>query len=64
MAIINSDALQEAVQPFMSKGLFGARDLHNTCGSCRYRSTTRKPSSTWRHPMPEHWQRPKPLTSS
>ena len=28
LAIINSDALQEAVQPFMSKGQFGARDLH------------------------------------
>ena len=28
MAIINSDALQEAVTPLMSKGQFGARDLH------------------------------------
>ncbi len=28
MAIINSDALQEGVTPLMSKGQFGARDLH------------------------------------
>ena len=28
LAIINSDALQEAVKPLMSKGQFGARDLH------------------------------------
>ena len=28
VAIINSDALQEAVEPLMSKGQFGARDLH------------------------------------
>ena len=28
LAIINSDKLQEAVRPLMSKGLFGARDLH------------------------------------
>ena len=28
LAIINSDALQEAVTPLMSKGQFGARDLH------------------------------------
>ena len=28
LAIINSDALQEAVRPLMSKGQFGARDLH------------------------------------
>ena len=27
LAIINSDALQDAVRPLMSKGLFGARDL-------------------------------------
>ena len=28
LAIINSDMLQEAVMPLMSKGQFGARDLH------------------------------------
>ena len=28
LAIINSDALTEAVTPLMTKGLFGARDLH------------------------------------
>ena len=28
VAVINSDALQEAVEPLMSKGQFGARDLH------------------------------------
>ena len=28
LAIINSNALQEAVKPLMSKGQFGARDLH------------------------------------
>ena len=28
LAIINSDALQEGVRPLMSKGQFGARDLH------------------------------------
>ena len=28
LAIINSDALYEAVQPLMNKGQFGARDLH------------------------------------
>ena len=28
LAIINSDALLKAAEPFMSKGLFGARDLH------------------------------------
>ena len=28
LAIINSDTLQEAVTPLMSKGQFGARDLH------------------------------------
>ena len=28
LAVINSDALQEAVRPLMSKGQFGARDLH------------------------------------
>ena len=28
LAIINSDALREAVTPLMTKGLFGARDLH------------------------------------
>ena len=28
LAIINSDALKEAVTPLMTKGLFGARDLH------------------------------------
>ena len=27
-AVINSDALKEAVEPLMSKGQFGARDLH------------------------------------
>ena len=29
LAIINSDILYEMVMPFMSKGQFGARDLHN-----------------------------------
>ena len=29
LAIINSDILYEMVTPFMSKGQFGARDLHN-----------------------------------
>ncbi len=28
LAIINSDALQQAVTPLMSRGSFGARDLH------------------------------------
>ena len=28
LAVINSDVLQEAVRPLMSKGQFGARDLH------------------------------------
>ena len=28
LAIINSDVLREAVTPMMTKGLFGARDLH------------------------------------
>ena len=28
LAVINSEALQEAVRPLMSKGQFGARDLH------------------------------------
>ncbi len=28
VAVINSDTLQEAVKPLMSKGQFGARDLH------------------------------------
>ena len=28
LAVINSDVLQNAVHPLMSKGLFGARDLH------------------------------------
>ena len=28
LAVINSDVLREAVRPLMSKGLFGARDLH------------------------------------
>ena len=28
LAVINSDALQEAVRPLMSQGQFGARDLH------------------------------------
>ena len=28
VAVINSDALREAVRPLMSKGQFGARDLH------------------------------------
>ena len=28
VAVINSDALEEAVKPLMSKGQFGARDLH------------------------------------
>ena len=28
LAVINSDALQEAVRPLMSKGQFGPRDLH------------------------------------
>ena len=39
LAIINSDALQEAVQPFMSKGQFGARDLHK---------------HLWKLPIPEY----------
>ena len=39
LAIINSDVLQEAVQPFMSKGQFGARDLHK---------------HLWRLPIPEY----------
>ena len=28
LAVINSDALKRAVEPLMSKGLYGARDLH------------------------------------
>ena len=28
LAIINSDALRDAVEPHMSRGLWGARDLH------------------------------------
>ena len=28
LAVINSDALREAAEPFMSRGLWGARDLH------------------------------------
>ena len=28
LAVVNSDALREAVKPLMSKGQFGARDLH------------------------------------
>ena len=39
LAIINSDVLQEAVQPFMSKGQFGARDLHK---------------HLWKLPIPEY----------
>ena len=39
LAIINSNALQEAVQPFMSKGQFGARDLHK---------------HLWKLPIPEY----------
>ena len=39
LAIINSDALQEAARPFMSKGQFGARDLHK---------------HLWRLPIPEY----------
>ena len=39
LAIINSDTLQEAVQPFMSKGQFGARDLHK---------------HLWKLPIPEY----------
>lgn len=38
LAIINSDELQEAVTPLMSKGQFGARDLHK---------------HLWRLPIPE-----------
>ena len=38
LAIINSDALQEAVRPLMSKGQFGARDLQK---------------HLWRLPIPE-----------
>ena len=38
MAIINSNRLEEAVYPLMSKGLFGARDLHK---------------HLWRLPIPE-----------
>ena len=37
-AIINSDALREAVQPLMTKGQFGARDLHK---------------QLWKLPIPE-----------
>ncbi len=39
LAIINSDALYEAVQPFMSKGQFGARDLQK---------------HLWKLPIPEY----------
>ena len=39
LAIINSDALYEAVQPLMSKGQFGARDLHK---------------HLWKLPIPEY----------
>ena len=39
LAIINSDGLHEAVKPLMSKGLFGARDLHK---------------HLWRLPIPEY----------
>ena len=38
LAIINSDVLQEAVQPLMTKGQFGARDLHK---------------QLWKLPIPE-----------
>ena len=38
LAIINSDALREAVRPLMSKGQFGARDLHK---------------QLWKLPIPE-----------
>ena len=39
LAIINSDALYEAVTPLMSKGQFGARDLHK---------------HLWKLPIPEY----------
>ena len=39
LAIINSDALYEAVTPLMSKGQFGARDLHK---------------QLWKLPIPEY----------
>lgn len=39
LAIINSDALKEAVIPLMSKGQFGARDLHK---------------HLWKLPIPEY----------
>ena len=38
LAIVNSEALREAVRPLMSKGQFGARDLHK---------------HLWRLPIPE-----------
>ena len=38
LAIINSDSLKQAVQPLMTKGLFGPRDLHK---------------HLWRLPIPE-----------
>ncbi len=38
LAIINSDTLQEAVKPLMTKGQFGARDLHK---------------QLWKLPIPE-----------
>ena len=39
LAIINSDSLQEAANPLMSKGQFGARDLHK---------------HLWKLPIPEY----------
>ena len=39
-AVINSNALQEAVKPLMSKGQFGARDLHKHLWKLRIPSST------------------------
>ena len=39
LAIINSDALREAAKPLMSRGQFGARDLHK---------------HLWKLPIPEY----------
>ena len=47
LAIINSDALYEAVTPLMSKGQFGARDLQSSrFGNCPSPSSTRPTRST------------------
>ena len=48
LAIINSDALYELVMPLMSKGQFGARDLHK---------------QLWKLPIPE-FDPSKPLHSA